>query len=178
MSQKCSACNAPLKPGLLLCSKCGFALAPLVTVEDELRALDELGAFARKLALKHEDDDDDRREAIGSLMASAFVPETLPALKRAFLEAVQNMQPSHLSDDEGNTMLRNRCEVLLTKLRLDHSAESRVIQELQATLDKRVADWDSEVASEKKVLWMIGGPFCALYILAALASCLILPFIL
>ena len=151
-------------------------MQPLTTVDDELRALDELGAFARQLALKHEDDDDDRREAIGSLMASAFVPETLPALKRAFLETVQNMQPSHQSDDEGNTMLRNRCETLLTKLRLDHPDEPRIIEELQSTLAKRIEEWDAEVASQKKVLWMIGGPFCAFYILAALASCLILPF--
>ena len=170
MSEKCPACNAPLKVGRLLCPKCGYAIQPLVTVEDELRALEELGAFARTLALKNADDDDDRRAVIGALMASAFVPETVPALKRAFLETVQNMQPSHLSDDEGNTLLRNRCEILLTKLRMDHPDESRATQELQAALDKRIAEWDADVASERRVLWMILGPFGVMIMLAILLA--------
>ena len=172
MAQNCQACVAPLKQGRLLCPHCGFAREPLVTVEDELRALDELGAFARQLALEHVDDDDDRRAAIGSLMASAFVPETLIALKRAFLETVQNMQPSHLSDDEGNTLLRNRCEILLTKLRMDHPNESRTIAELQSALDKRVAEWDAGVASERRVLWMVFGPFgLILFVSTLIALC-------
>ena len=171
MAEQCPACNAPLKLGRLLCPKCGYALEPLVTVEDELRALDELGAFARQLALHHASDDDDRREAIGALMASAFVPENVAAIKRAFLETVQNMQPSHLSDDEGNTLLRNRCEILLTKMRMDHADESRVIAELQAALDKRVAEWDADVASEKRVTWMILGPFVGIFVLGGLIAC-------
>jgi len=151
----------------------------LVTVEDELRALDELGAFARQLALQHASDDDDRREAIGALMASAFVPENVAAIKRAFLETVQNMQPSHLSDDEGNTLLRNRCEILITKLRMDHPGESRAIQELQAALDKRMAEWDADVASEKRVTWMILGPFVGIFVLGGLFACcggILMPF--
>ena len=172
MDQNCQACGAPLKQGRLLCPHCGFAREPLVTVDDELRALDELGAFARQLALEHADDDDDRRAAIGSLMASAFVPENLAPLKRAFLETVQNMQPSHLSDDEGNTLLRNRCEILLTKIRMDHPGESRTVAELQAALDKRVAEWDADVATEKRVLWMILGPFGAiLFVSTLIAMC-------
>ena len=170
VSEMCPACNAPIKIGRLLCAKCGYALEPLVTVEDELRALEELGAYTRKVALKKSDDDDERRAAIGSLMASAFVPETLPALKRAFLETVQNIQPSHLSDDDGNTLLRNRCEILLTKIRMDHASETRAIQELQGALDKRIAEWDADVASERRVLWMILGPFGVMIMLAILLA--------
>ena len=170
VSETCPACNAPLKIGRLLCPKCGYALEPLVTVEDELRALEELGAYTRKAALQKSDDDDDRRAAIGALMASAFVPETLPALKRAFLETVQNIQPSHLSDDNGNTLLRNRCEILLTKIRMDYPGETRVLQELQAALDKRIAEWDKDIASEKRVLWMILGPFGVMIMLAILLA--------
>ena len=121
--------------------------------------------------MKHSDYDDDRREAIGALMARAFVPENVPSIKRAFLETVQNMQPSHLSDDEGNTLLRNRCEILLTKMRMDHADESRVIGELQAILDKRVAEWDAGVASEKRVTWMILGPFLGISVLVSLIAC-------
>lgn len=168
MSENCPACNAPIKVGRLLCAKCGYALKPLVTVEDELRALEELGAYTRKVALKKSDDDDERRAAIGSLMASAFVPETLPAIKRAFLETVQNIQPSHLSDDDGNTLLRNRCEILLTKMRMDHASETRAIQELQGALDKRIAEWDADVATERRVLWIIAAPFGVMILLSIL----------
>ena len=172
MTVNCAACRAPLKKGRLLCAHCGYAREPLVTAEAELRALDELGAFARQLALEHADDDDDRRAAIGSLLASAFVPENLTSLKRAFLETVQNMQPSHLSDDEGNTLLRNRCEILLTKIRMDHPHESRTISELQTALDKRVAEWDADVATEKRVLWMVLGPFgLILFVSTLMAMC-------
>jgi hypothetical protein len=94
----------------------------------------------------------------------------MTAIKRAFLETVQNMQPSHLSDDEGNTLLRNRCEILLTKMRMDHPDESRVITELQAALDKRVAEWDKGVATEKRVTWMILGPFGAMLMIGIMIS--------
>ena len=171
MKPNCEACGAPLKHGKLLCSHCGFALQPLVSIEDELRALDELGAFSRQLALEHADDDDDRRAAIGALLASAFVPENVPAIKRAFLEAVQNMQPSHLSDDDGNTLLRNRCEILLTKLKMDHPEESRTVRELQAALDKRVAEWDADVATENRVTWMILVPFFGIPLLIGIVAC-------
>ncbi len=54
---------------------------------------------------------------------------------------------------------------------MDHSEESKVIAELQATLDKRVAEWNAEVASEKRVMWMILGPFVAIFVLGGLIAC-------
>ena len=77
-----------------------------------------------------------------------------------------------VSDDDGNTLLRNRCETLLTKLRMDHASETRAIQELQGALDKRIAEWDADVASERRVLWMILGPFGAiLFVSTLIAMC-------
>ncbi len=157
MESNCPACDAPLNRGRLLCPHCGYAVRQLATVEDELRALEELGAFARQLALENASDEFDRREAIGALMSSAFVPETVPAIKRAFLETVQNIQPSHLDDDTGNTLLRNRCEILLTKLRMDHPSESGTIRELQRALDARLAEWNADVQTEKRAMWVILG---------------------
>ncbi len=95
----------------------------------------------------------------------------MPAIKRAFLETVQNMQPSHLSDDDGNTLLRNRCEILLTKLKMDHPEESRTVRELQAALDKRVAEWDADVASENRVTWMLLVPFVGIPTLMGIVFC-------
>ena len=171
VESNCPACGAPLIRGRLLCPHCGFAVRALATVEDELRALEELGAFARQLALEHASDDFDRREAIGALMSSAFVPETVPAIKRAFLETAQNMQPSHLDDDSGNTLLRNRCEILLSKLRMDHPEERGAIRELQRVLDKRLQEWDADVQSEKRVTWGILGFFGIVFAGGLVVAC-------
>lgn len=152
----CPACSAPLNRGRLLCPHCGYATRTLASVDDELRALEELGSFARQLAIDNADDEFDRREAIGALMSTAFVPETVPAIKRAFLETVQNIQPSHLDDDAGNTLLRNRCDILLTKLRMDHPSETAAIRELQRVLDRRLAEWNADVQSEQKATrWIL-----------------------
>ena len=93
-------------------------------------------------------------------MSTAFVPETVPAIKRAFLETVQNIQPSHLDDDVGNTLLRNRCDILLTKLRMDHPSETAAIRELQRVLDRRLAEWNADVQSEQTAtrwILVVGG---------------------
>jgi hypothetical protein len=137
-----------------------------------MRALEELGAFCRQLAMEHKDDHFDRREAIGALVASSFVPETVPAIKRAFLEAVQNIEPSHLDDDRGNTLLRNRCEVLITKLRMDHSDESGTIRELERALAQRVSEWDESVATENRItLWVLGPVLLGVALIALFACC-------
>jgi hypothetical protein len=65
----------------------------------------------------------------------------------------------------------NRCEILLTKLKMDHSDESRTIRELQGALDKRVAEWDADVASENRVTWMILVPFFGIPLLIGIVAC-------
>mgnify|MGYP000181469925 CR=1 FL=1 len=106
--------------GVFVCHHCGVAFAPLVDVESQRQALEELhGQLA-----KH--------DAPAVLLKNAFLPDD----PRLLIDAGLRLLPM-LENAAGQSVAAGRMRAIIIKLRLlgDDPTVARAVAELQAALD-------------------------------------------
>ena len=87
MSNTCSFCGSSFVPDMLTCSACG-ALISEITVDEEMRAVDELVKHANQLALRGDE------ERVRTFWISSFTPSSTAAGSKMIAQSTRFCEAS------------------------------------------------------------------------------------
>ena len=108
MSNICSFCGSSFVPDMLTCSACG-ALISTITVDEEMRAVDELVKHATQLALSGDE------ERVRTFWISSFTPSSTAAGSKMIAQLLGLMA---LDEAETESDLMPRARAIVTHLKL------------------------------------------------------------